>query len=148
MKVILIKDVSGLGKAGDIKDAADGYARNFLFPNSLAETATEAAVKKLELQKKLLAEKAEEDLKKYQELADALEVATITIKAKANEEGKLFGSITSDIIQNSLKAQKIDVGSGGVSVKSEHIKEIGEYKVTICLPHGLESRISVIVESE
>lgn len=148
MKVILTKDVSGLGKAGDIKDAADGYARNFLFPNNLAEAATETAIKKLELQKKLLAEKAEEDLKKYQELADALEIATVTIKAKANEDGKLFGSITPEIILNSLKAQKIDIVSDGISVKSEHIKETGEYKVTICLPHGLESRISVIVEKE
>ncbi len=148
MRVILIKDVPNLGKAGDIKEVADGYARNFLFSNNLAEVATGAAIKKLELQKTLLAQKAEENLKKYQELADSLEIASITIKAKANEDGKLFGSITPEIILNSLEAQKINIGKDDVSVKAEHIKEIGEYKITINLPHGLESRINVIVEKE
>ncbi|MBU3964771.1 50S ribosomal protein L9 [Patescibacteria group bacterium] len=148
MKVILIKDVPNLGKAGDTKEVADGYARNFLFSNNLAEVATGAAIKKNELQKTLLAQKAEENLKKYQELADSLEVATITIKAKANEDGKLFGSITPEIILNSLKTQKINIGKNGAGVKAEHIKEIGEYKITINLPHGLESRVNLIVERE
>lgn len=137
-----------LGKAGDIKEVADGYARNFLFPNNLAEAATDAAIKQNELQKTLLAKKSEEDLKKYQELAETLETAAVAIKAKVNEEGKLFGSITSEIILEALKAQKIDISDKNIDIKAGHIKEAGEHKIIVNLPHGLEARLNIIVEKE
>ena len=91
MKVILLTDVKNLGKAWEIKDVSDGYARNFLFPNNLAETATPDLIKKAEQKKALKVKKAEEDLMKVEKLASLLEGLLVKVKAKANDEGKLFG---------------------------------------------------------
>lgn len=149
LKVILLKDVKSLGKAWDIKEVSAGYARNFLFPNKLAEAATPDLVKKSEAQKADIVKKAEKDLEKTEQLASVLDGFVIKIKAKANAEGKLFGSIKPEMIRTSLLSEKLDVESiSAKEISTEAIKEIGEHKVTINLPHGLEAVIAVIVEKE
>lgn len=150
MKVILLKDVKNLGKTWDIKEVSDGYARNFLFPNNFAKPATAELIKKSEERKALAAKKAEEDLKKTEKFVSEIDGCVIKIKAKANKEGKLFGSITPEIIKECLAKEKInnEIIASARSILTENIKETGEYKVTVNFPHELEAILTVIVEKE
>ncbi len=149
LKVILLKDVKNLGKAGDIKNVSNGYARNFLFPNNLAQIVTPDLIKKSEAQKADLIKKSEADLEKTEQIAGELNDFVIKIKAKANAEGKLFGSIKPDMILEALKKEKANIdGIQAKNISTEAIKELGEHKVTINLPHGLETVIMVVVEKE
>jgi large subunit ribosomal protein L9 len=148
MKVILTKEVKNLGKAWEIKEVSDGYARNFLLPHKLAEIATPEVIKKAENQKISAAKKAEEDLLEAEALAGTLDGAMVRIKAKANEEGKLFGSITPEMISAALAAEKFDINKVRDIIIEDPIKEAGEHKVTINLPHGLEAEVTVLVEKE
>lgn len=149
MKVILLKDVKDLGKIWDIKEVSDGYARNFLFPNKLAQAATPDMIRRSEALKAEAVKKAEADLEKVEALASELDDFVIKIKAKANEEGKLFGSIKPEMILEALTKEKLNIGSlQAKEISTEAIKEIGEHKVTINLPHGLEAAVVVVVERE
>lgn len=145
MKVILLQNVKGLGKAGDIKEVAEGYARNFLIVRKLAEIASESGVKKVETLKKAQAEKDQMDLEKTQELAEQLEGRAVTIIAKAKDE-KLFGSVHAKDIAKELKKENIVISEKSI-ILSEPIKELGEYEVKIELDHNIEAMIMVIVES-
>lgn len=148
MKVILLKEVKNLGKAWEIKDVSDGYARNFLLPHKLAEIATPELIKKSENQKMAAAKKAEEDLLETEKLAAALDGAMVKIKAKANEEGKLFGSVTPEMVSSALIEEKFNLGKSFSIATADPIKEIGEYKITINFPHNLEAEVTVLVEKE
>lgn len=149
MKVILLKDVKSIGKAGDVKEVSNGYARNFLFPNNFAQVATLNLIKKSEVQKANLIKKSEEDLEKTEKLAGELDGFVIKLKAKANAEGKLFGSIKPDMIKEALVKEKLSIGNIPIEkISTDAIKGIGEHKVSIDLPHGLEAVIIVVVEKE
>ena len=111
MKVILLKDVKGQGKKGEVKDVAEGYARNYLFKNKLAIEATPGNLKALEAQKRKTAQKEQEEKEKAIKLKDELADLTLEMKAKAGEGGRLFGSITSKQIAEKLEkdyGHKID----------------------------------------
>ena len=95
MIVILMKDVKGSGKAGDVVKVSDGYARNMLLPKGLAKEATEGNIRSLEKQKAIAAEKLEEQKAAAKEMATKLEKITLKIESKGGDSGKLFGSITS-----------------------------------------------------
>lgn len=146
MKVILLENVVGLGKAGEIKNVRDGYARNYLIPKRLVEVATE---KKEEYLTKL-SEKLKEKAKKFYEnalsLKETIEKETIEIKAKAGEEGKLFGSVTNTDIANALKEKGYDVDKRRIMI--DHIKVVGEHPVRIRLDEGVVANIIVKVTSE
>ena len=105
MKVIFLKDVKGIGKKGEIKNVADGYANNFLFKQGLAIEATPANLKALEAQKQKEQRQAAEELANAKKLKEQLEKLTVEIAAKAGEGGRLFGSITSKQIAEALQAQ-------------------------------------------
>ena len=110
MKVILLKEVKGLGKEGDLVNSKDGYARNFLFPKNLAIEATPANLKKWEDKKQAKEEKKKEELNEALQLKEKVEKLTVDIKAKGGTGGRLFGSITSQDISNALNKQhKIDI---------------------------------------
>jgi len=145
MKVILLQDVKGLGKAGDIKEVAEGYARNFLFVKKMAEIATDSGIKRVESLRGKQAEKEKLDLEKTQELASRLEGAAVTIVAK-EKDGKLFGSIQAKDIAKELKKQGFAVSEKDIRMENP-IKEMGEYEIAIGLGHNIESAVSVIVES-
>ena len=145
MKVILLQNVKNLGKAGDIKEVAEGYGRNFLLARKLAEIASESGVKKIETLKKAQLEKDQIDLKKTQELAEQLEGKAVTIITKAKDE-KLFGSIHAKDIAKELKKENIIVSEKSI-ILQEPIKELGEYEIKIELDHNIEAMIMVIVES-
>ncbi len=148
MKVILLKEVKNLGKAWEVKDVSDGYARNFLLPNQLAQIATPELIAQAENRKLEARKKAEADLLETEKLAEALDGVTVKITAKANEEGNLFGSITPEMIFEALLKEKIAIGESAKVAIVDPIKETGEHKVTVNLPHGLEAEITVVVEKE
>jgi len=145
MKIILLQDVKGLGKKGEVKEAAEGYARNFLFVKKLAEIATEDGVRKAEVIKKKQVEKEQRDLEKTQELADQLDGKAVTINVK-EKDGRLFGSVNIKDILRELKKEDIVVSDSAI-ILNEPIKELGEYEVRIELDHGIEASLMVLVES-
>ena len=147
MKVILLKDVEKLGKKGEVKNVADGYARNFLIPNKMAVLATKSELIKLEEEKKIETEKAEEELKLYQEIANQIDGLELEIPAKVIEEGKLFGAITTAKIVEVLKEKNFEIKKEQIKLE-EPIKEIGEYEAIVEFPHNLETKIKIIVTEE
>ena len=131
MKVILLKDVKGLGKKGELVDSKDGYARNFLIPRKFAIEATEGNLKKWEAdmeEKKKQEKKEQEEALKLKKKIDSL---TVELKSKAGEGGKLFGSITSMDISNALKKQhNIDIDKRKIELK-DNIKSLGTTTVEV-----------------
>lgn len=147
MRVILLKDIDKLGKKYDIKEVADGYARNFLIPKGLAKPVTKEALKWVEIQKEIEAKKAEEELKKVQDLASAIDGQEIIIPVKIGEEGQLFESITSQKISEKLKELGFDIKKSQIDL-IEPIKELGEFPIKIHFEHNLEAEIRVIIVEE
>lgn len=145
MKVILLEDVKNVGKKGQIINAKDGYARNFLFPKNLAIEATDVNLKNLENAKKRKEEKENEILEEAKILEEQLIQKTIVIKTKTGENGKLFGSITTKEISDLLEKEH------GISIDKkkydleEPIKSVGEYYVKIKLHPAVNAKVKVIV---
>ncbi len=146
MKVILLKNVENLGKEGEVKDVANGFARNFLFPRNLAQPATEAAIEDVEAKRKKKAAMAKIELEESQKLAEQLEGSEIFIKVK-EKEGRLFGSVNEKTISKAFKEEGLDIKPEKI-ILAEPIKEMGEYDVQINLNHGLEANIRVILVAE
>lgn len=147
MKVILLQDVDNLGKKYEIKEVKDGYARNFLIPKGLAKKAEKEALLWLETQKEAEIQKAEEELKKAQGLASAIDGQEVIIPVKIGEEGQLFESITSQKIFEKLKELGFEIKKIQLDLE-EPIKELGEFPVKIKFEHNLEAEIKVIVTKE
>ena len=147
MRVILLEDLENLGKKYDVKEVKDGYARNFLIPTGLAKPATEEALIWLETQKEIEAKKAEEELKKIQEIASAVDDQEIIIPVKVGEQDQLFESLTSQKISEKLKELGFDIKKSQIDLV-EPIKELGEFTVKIKFEHNLEAEIKVIVTKE
>jgi len=147
MKIILLEDVKNLGKKGEIKEVADGYAKNFLFPRNLAVLATSQKIKEVEEKQKAQEKKAEAELKTFQKLAEKLDGYELEIKAKATKEGKLFGSLDKEKIAKLLQKNNFSIEPSQIKLEKP-IKEIGEYEVFLEFPHGLEAKIRVIVQGE
>ena len=129
MKVVLLKDVKGTGKKGEIKEVADGYASNFLFKNGLAKRANNSALSENAIQKSAMAFHKQEEIKAAKELAKTLQGKTVTLKIKCGENGKMFGSVTSKEIAEELEKINIKLDKKKIDLK-EPIKLIGIYKVT------------------
>ncbi len=147
MRVILLQDIEKLGKKYELKEVSDGYAKNFLIPQNLVKPATEEVLKWLETQKEIEAKKAEEGLKKIQEIASAIDGQELIIPIKVGEEGQLFESITAQKISEKLKELKFDIKKNQIGL-IEPIKELGEFPVKIKLEHNLEAEIKIIVAEE
>ncbi len=148
MKVILIKDVKNVGKIGEIKEVSDGYARNYLIKNKLALEATEGNIKFVKSQIKSLEKKNERKFENAKELKETLEKISITIKSKAGENGRLFGSITSDDISEALKKQhNIEIDKRIIEI-SEPIKTVGTHVINVKLGMNITAKLSINVEGE
>ncbi|MEA1937100.1 MAG: 50S ribosomal protein L9 [Patescibacteria group bacterium] len=147
MKVILIKDARDLGSVGDIKDVANGYARNFLIPGGFVKVATKNAIKQEEELKIKKEEQAKENLKGAEEVARKLEGVSVAIKSKADEAGKLYAGIKTEEISKALEGKGFKVDKNKIVIEGP-IKEVGDYEVIVNLEHGLEAKIGVIVESD
>jgi len=147
MRIILLQDIENLGKKYEIKEVKNGYARNFLIPKGLAKPATKETLKWLETQKEIEEKKAEEELKKIQGIATAVDGQEIVIAVKVGEEGEFYESITSQKIFERLKELGFEVKKSQIDL-AEPIKELGEFPVKIKFEHNLEAEIKVIVVEE
>lgn len=147
MKVILLKDVKGTGKKGEVKNVADGYARNFLFKNALAYSASTTEMHTLTEQTNKKTKEAKHDLKNQQKTAAKLDGAEIEIKEKTNPEGRLYAAVNASKIVSAIKKQlKVEVQEKQIEIK-EPIKDAGEYELLVRFSHGLEAEFKVIIES-
>lgn len=147
MKVVLLEDVSGLGKLGDTADVSPGYARNFLFPRKLATPATAAALKEAEVMRQTEARRQARTEAEVAELAKKLEGVSVSVKAKSGAEGKLFGSVTTAHIARELKQLGYDVDRRRIEL-SEPIRAVGAYPVTVRITKDLAPQITVNVAGE
>ena len=146
MKVILKADVKGSGKKGDIIEVADGYAKNFLLKKGLAEAATNTSLNEIEQKKRADEFHKAEYIKAQKELAQNLNGKSVTVKIRAGENGKVFGSVTSDKIASALSELGFEVDKKRITTK-EPIKNVGEFEAEIRLMEGVIAKIKVIVEA-
>ncbi|MDR3238420.1 MAG: 50S ribosomal protein L9 [Spirochaetia bacterium] len=145
MKVILQKDVPNLGDAGDIKDVADGYARNYLLPKKLVIVSSEAGSRVIEHQKKIIKLKKEKRRKSSEKAAADVAGRELHIKVQVGEEDKLFGSVTPIDIAKKLKEEGFEVDKRKIALDAP-IKELGEYSIALKLDEGIAANIKVFVE--
>jgi large subunit ribosomal protein L9 len=145
MEVILFDDVKGLGRHGEVVKVSEGYFRNFLKPKGLADVATPAARKRYEAMKKKAVQLAAEKLADARDLAKKLADVSVTVKAKAGEGEKLFGSITTQEIADALKAEGYIVDKKQIE-HDEHIKTLGPHKVRIRLHTEVHGEFTLQVE--
>ena len=145
MKVILLADVKGHGKKGELCNVSDGYARNFLFPKKLAVEANATAMNELKNREESKAHHLAEEKKAAEQTAKLLDGKSVTISAKAGKEGKLFGSVTAkEIAAEIKKAYGTDIDRRKMNVAD--IKQFGEYTAEIKLYSGVTAKITVIVK--
>lgn len=147
MKVLLIKDVYKLGRAGDIKRVADGYGRNFLLPQGLAVLATTGALKQAEKIREQATVQRQELNKEMSGVAERLEGLLLTFPARASETGKLYGSVTQQMIAEAIQ-KKTGVEVSRRQVDTQPLRALGDYQIDIRLTVDLVPVISVIVHRE
>jgi len=147
VKIILRKEVGNLGIQGEVVAVKDGYARNYLIPQGLAIRATEGAIKAIETEKKQRAFKIEKERKAARELADSIERLTLSLSAKAGDSGRLFGTITSQMVADALKAQGFDVDRKQINIE-EPIKTLGKYEISVKLYTDVLATLNIEVEAE
>jgi large subunit ribosomal protein L9 len=148
MIVILLKDVKGTGKAGEIVKVSDGYARNMLIPRGMAKEATDGNVRSLEKAKAVQAQKDADAKAAAEKLAEELKDKEIVIRTKGGEGGKLFGSITTKDIEAAVKDQLgVKIDKKKMQLESP-IKHIGSHEVAVKLAGGVAAVIRVKVEAE
>lgn len=141
MKVILLQDVPGTGKKGEILNVSDGYARNFLFPRKWAMQATDKAVKEVERRKEIERRNEAEKLKEARDLANTLEGKTVVVNSKAGEGGKLYGSVTAQEVADALKRYfAIDIDKRKIDLK-ESVRQLGESKLEVKLHPGVSANM-------
>ncbi len=145
MEVILFESVKNLGRAGDKVKVANGYYRNYLGPYGMAEEATPATLKRFEKMKKKRFELEAKRADDAREIAAKLEGVTVTVKAKAGDSLKLFGSVTPQDIVDALGAQGFIVDKKSVTT-NEPVKHIGEYIVTISIHPEVDGQVKLVVE--
>lgn len=145
MKVILQKDVKNLGKVGDLVNVAAGYARNFLFPRTLATEATEKRIHEFEHLKRMAEIKKKKANAERQAVIAKMKGISVVMKVTAGENDKLFGSVTNLDISNELEKHGFSIDRRDITIE-EPIRLLGNHKATIKLGDGLETTISVSVE--
>ncbi len=147
MKVILRQEIPTLGKVGDIVNVKDGYARNYLIPRDFAFIATPGAIKAIEIEKKRHMKKLEKEREKAEALAKELAELTISIPMKVGEEGKLYGSVTAQLIAQELQIRNYDIDKKNIYLE-ESIKTLGIFDVNIKLHPEVTATIKIWVISE
>ncbi|NPA55143.1 MAG: 50S ribosomal protein L9 [Epsilonproteobacteria bacterium] len=145
MKVLLIKDVKSLGKAGEIKEVKEGYGRNFLIPKGLAKLATKEVIQAWQEEQKQKQAQLQEEIAKLNKEKEILEDLNISIEKKLGENGHLYGAVTKEEIAEALKKQaNIEIDKKKIDAKN--IKEIGEHVVDVKLGHGIHAKLKINVK--
>jgi len=148
MKVVFLQDVPNVAKAGDVKEVADGYSRNYLLPRKLAVIATPAELKNLELQRKAEARREVRTEQEAEAFAKVLQDTTVVLKMRAGTKDKLYGSVTSaDIAKEIKKLTKQDIDKRKI-VLAEPIRELGSHQVSIKLTKDVTATANVVVEQD
>ena len=148
MKVILKDNIKGVGKKNEVINASDGYARNFLFPKNLAVEATPENMQKLNSQNQAKQYRKDQEKEQAQEIAKKLETLTVEIKVQAGENGKIFGSVSSKEVAESLEKQyKISIDKKKTEIK-EPIKVLGTRTIEARLFEGVIGKIKINVVSQ
>jgi large subunit ribosomal protein L9 len=142
MKIILRENIESLGEIGDVVEVKDGYARNYLIPRKLAYEASTRNLNQLEAQKKQLDRKVERDKLNAEKLRDELEKVSLTIQMKVGEDGKLFGSVTTQMIADELKDKGFNIDRKKIEIP-EPVKALGIYTVEIKLHKDVEAKVKV-----
>lgn len=146
MKVILLQDVKGKGKKGQLLEVSDGYARNFMLPRKIAIGATPDAVNTMKMNDKATQERIAREKAEAMEISKTLRGLTVVVKAKGGGAGRLFGSITNQEIADSLKAQSgIELDKRKIVI-SDTIKTVGTYTVTCKLGYEITAPLTVKIE--
>lgn len=148
MKVILLEDVKSIGKKSEVKNVSDGYARNFLFPNNLAQPATPSALKSLAITKEHV-EKEEAEARKHLEgLARTINERYLEFPLKTDSKGTVFGSVSKDMILKGLRDTGL-IRKERVEVKMDHpLKEVGDHSVDIDLKKGVTAKLKVVIRPQ
>ena len=147
VQVILRDDVANLGKIGEVVRVKPGYARNFLIPRGLAVDANPKNLRVLEHQKRLIAAKAEREHKSAEAVAGRVQGIKLTVRARAGEEGRLFGSITNMDIERLLAEKGVHVDRRRIAL-DEPIKQVGTYTITVQVGRAVRAAIELTVEPE
>ena len=147
VKLILREPIPGLGDAGDLVTVRPGFARNDLLPEGKAILATESNVRELEHKKRVVAAKVAKERKEQTALRDRIQAVTLAVTARAGEEGKLFGSVTSAQIAELLARHGVEIDRRRIQL-DEPIKELGEHAVEIRLQRDLVAKVKVVVSAE
>ncbi len=147
MKVVLLKDVKGTGKKGDIKEVADGYAKNFLFKNGFAKLADNSALSENKNQKDSQAFHKQQEVLQAKEQAKQIEGKIVTLKIKSGENGRTFGSVTSKEISEALEKVGIKLDKKRIDLK-EPIKTTGTYTVVAKVYPEITAKFNVTVIAE
>lgn len=146
MKVILLEDVKSVGKKGQLVNASDGYAKNFLFPKKLAVEATKSNLNDFELKRKSNERKAKQELEEAEQLGEKIKKIVLVIKVKTGENGKLFGSVTNKEIAEELEKQaKIKIDKKKISL-NEAIKMVGTRTVNVKLHPKVTVEMTVKIQ--
>jgi large subunit ribosomal protein L9 len=148
MKVILIKDVKGSGKKGDVLNVADGYARNYLIGKGFALEATQKNLNDLQGKKSSEQHKVDVEIADNKALVEKIKDKDVVIKAKAGQGGKLFGAVTASTVSDEIKKQYgVDVEKKKIALSSD-IKSYGDFSAAIKLSHGISCNIKIKVVEE
>lgn len=145
MKVILLKDVKALGKAEEIKEVSDGYARNYLLKNGLAKEATAEGVNSIRIKKETEAFKEAERKRVAKENCGKINGKTVEVFVKCGEKGKVFGSVTAQNIVDAINAQGFSVDKKMLVMK-ENIKNVGVYEIEVKFMPDVSAKISIEVK--
>ena len=144
MKVILLADVKGHGKKGELCNVSDGYARNFLFPKKLAVEADNAAMSEFKSREEAKIHHKEEEIAAAKKTASELDGKTVTMKAKAGTAGRLFGSVTSKEVAEEIK-KSLGIQVDKKKMTMADIKNFGEYTAEIKLYTGITAKVAILV---
>ncbi len=148
MQLILLEKVVNLGQLGDIVKVKDGYGRNFLIPQGKAKRATEKNKAEFEVRRAELEKQQAAILADAQSRAEKLEGQLVKISQKAGVDGRLFGSVTNTDIAEALKAMGFEVAKADIRMPTGHLKQIGDYPITVALHHDAVANITVSVLGE
>lgn len=147
MEVLMINNVPRVGRKGEFKKVAEGYARNFLFPRNFAIPATEGAKKHLDLMKNSWEKQAAREKQAYLDMAGKIEGLVLKLSRKAGDKGRLFGSVTSaELAEEINKAASVNIDKK--LVVADHIKEVGEHSVTIRFTGDVKAHMKVVISPE
>ncbi|WP_297575434.1 50S ribosomal protein L9 [uncultured Campylobacter sp.] len=147
MKVLLIKDVKGLGRAGEIKEVKDGYGNNFLIARGFAKAATNEVLRQYEAAKKREAQELKDEISNLEKLKKELKDVVVVVKKPVGEGGALFGSVTKDEIANALKEQKnFDIDKKAIEIDT--IRNVGLFNVEAKFKYGISALFKVEVKGE